>query len=97
VLVAKGMVTWMAAWASLPAVAADPGGTPATAPQADVSLSTATRSLSTPSTRGGEQSSSACTSLLSAVATAEIVSVLAQMTLAHARRSLSPDQEAVPP
>lgn len=91
VLAVKGIVCWMAAWAALPAVV------PAATPQADASLSTSTPSLSAPASEGGS-SSSAC---VSPPLTASIVAVLAQMTLAHARDTVSPeqslDQEARPP
>jgi len=98
------MVAWMAAWTSLPAARAGPGSGPgriaAAAPQAGASLSTSTPSPPAPSTEGGDTSSPACTSLLPALsphATSEIVAVLAQMTLAHARPAPLPAQEAVPP
>jgi hypothetical protein len=98
------MAAWMAAWASLPAAQArpeaEPGRIAAAASQAGASLSTSTPSPPAPSTQGGDASSPACTSLLpalSAHATSEIVAVLAQMTLAHARLAPLPVQEAVPP
>jgi hypothetical protein len=97
------MAAWMAAWTSLPAQAgpgAAPGRNAAAASQAGASLSTSTPSPPVPSTQGGDASSSACTSLLPALsphATSEIVAVLAQMTLAHARLAPLPVQEAVPP
>jgi hypothetical protein len=99
------MAAWMAAWASLPAAQAGPGAEPgrnaAATPQAGASLSTSTPSPPAPSTGGGgDASSPACTSLLPALsphATSEIVAVLAQMTLAHARPAPLPAQEAVPP
>jgi hypothetical protein len=104
VLLAGGMAAWMAAWASLPAARAGPGAQPgriaAAASQAGASLSTSTPSPPAPSTEGGDASSPACTSLLpalSAHATSEIVAVLAQMTLAHARPAPLPVQEVVSP
>ena len=93
----------MAAWASLPAAQAGPGAEPgrsaAAAPQAGASLSASTQSQPAPSSKGGDASSPACTSLppaLSPHVTSEIVAVLAQMTLAHARPVPLPVQEAVP-
>jgi hypothetical protein len=88
------MVAWMAAWATLEATPPEPGATAGTTPQADASLSTTTPSLSAPGTQGGDASStSACPSFLPA-ATGQIVAVLAQMTLAHAR---TVDQKADDP
>jgi len=78
------------------------GATAGTAPQADASLSTTTPSLSTPGIRGGDAGATpACSSFLPA-GTDQIVAVLAQMTLAHARaagqrHALAPDQEADDP
>ena len=92
-LAAKGMAAWIAAWASLPALA-DLGDTQATTPRADSSLSTTTPSLHAPSLKGGPEP--ARTSLPPA-ATALLVAVLAQMTLACARATPPPDQEANPP
>jgi hypothetical protein len=105
VLVTRGMAAWMAAWASLPAAQAGPGAEPgrnaAAAPQAGASLSTSTPSQPAPNSEGGDASSSpACTSLppaLSPHTTSEIVAVLAQMTLAHARPAPFPAQEVIPP
>ena len=98
-----GVAAWMAAWASLPAAqagpTADPGRIAAAAPQAGASLPTSTPSPPAPSSKGGDASSPACTSLLPALsphATSEIVAVLVQMTLAHARPALLPVQEVVP-
>ena len=95
----------MAAWASLPAAQAGPGAEPsrsaAATSQASASLSASTPSPPAPDSEGGDASSSpACTSLLPALsphATSEIVAVLAQMTLAHARPAPFPVQEVVPP
>jgi hypothetical protein len=102
VLVARGMAAWMAAWAAVEAASPEPGATAGTTPQADASLSTTTPSPSTPSTGGGDAgSTSACSSFLPA-GTDQIVAVLAQMTLAHARtagqrHAPAPDQEAEDP
>jgi hypothetical protein len=96
------MAAWMAAWAAVEAAPPGPGATAGTTPQADASLSTTTPSPSTPSTRGGDVgSTSACPSFLPA-GTDQIVSVLAQMTLAHARTARqhhppAPDQKADDP
>jgi len=93
VLSARGMVAWMAAWAALPAepeVCARAG----TTSQADSSLSTSTPSLPTPRTEGGLEP--ACVSFLPA-ATPQIVAVLAQLTLAHARRTADLVQEGPAP
>jgi hypothetical protein len=79
VLAAKGMASWMCAWPTAGA-GPDPGGTPAAQPQAST-LSTTTPPVSDPST-GGEDPP-ACPLFLPA-ATADIVAVLAAMTLAHA-------------
>ncbi len=94
----------MAAWASLPAAQAGPGADPgriaAAASQAGASLPTSAPSPPAPSAEGGDASPSACTPLLPALsphATSEIVAVLAQMTLAHARPAPLPVQEVVPP
>ena len=54
-------------------------------PQADASLSALNPSLPAPDQEGGDASSPACTSLLPAAVDRQIVAVLAQMTLAHAR------------
>jgi hypothetical protein len=103
VLLTQGMAAWMAAWTSLPAWAgpgAEPGRNAAATSQAGASLSTSTRSPPAPSTKGGDASSPACTSLLPALsphATSEIVAVLAQMTLARARPAPLPAQEVIPP
>jgi hypothetical protein len=97
------MAAWMAAWTSLPAQAgpgAEPDRNAAATSQAGASLSTSTPSLPAPSTKGGDASSPACTSLLPALsprATSEIVAVLAQMTLARARPAPLPAQEVIPP
>lgn len=97
-LAAKGM----AAWAALEATPPERGATAGTTPQADASLSAATPSPSAPGTQGGDAgSTAACSSFLPA-ATAQIIAVLAQMTLAHARTAgqhhpLTPDQKADDP
>jgi hypothetical protein len=101
VLVARGMAAWMAAWAAVEAAPPEPGVTAGTAPQADASLSTTTRSLSAPTTGGGDAGSTpACSPFLPA-GTDQIVAVLTQMTLAHAhagqRYAPAPDQEADDP
>ena len=101
-LAAKGMAAWMAAWAAVEAASPEPGATAGTAPQADASLSTTTPSLSTPATGGGDAGSTpACLPFLPA-GTDQIVAVLAQMTLAHARTAgqryaPAPDQKADDP
>jgi hypothetical protein len=78
------MAAWMAAWTAVEAPP-EPGAIAGTAPQADASLSTTTLSPSTPSTGGGDtRSTPACSPFLPA-GTDQIVAVLAQMTLAHAR------------
>jgi len=103
VLLTQGMAAWMAAWTSLPAQAgpgAEPSRNAAATPQAGASLSASTLSPPAPSSKGGDASSPACTSLLPVLsprATGEIVAVLAQMTLARARPAPLPLQEAVPP
>jgi hypothetical protein len=86
VLAAKGMAAWMCAW---PTAGAGLDGTAGTQPQAST-LSTTTPPVSIPSTKGGEDSP-ACHPFLPA-ATADIVAVLAAMTLAHAQPSQSFDQ-----
>jgi len=102
VLAAKGMAAWMAAWAAVEAAPPEPGATAGTAPQADASLSTTTPSLPAPATGGGDAGSTpACLPFLPA-GTDQIVAVLAQMTLAHARtagqrHAPAPDQEADDP
>jgi len=97
VLVAKGMACWMAACAALPAAAHEHGGPPAAAaPQAGASLPAHNPSLPAPDKEGGA-SSPACTPLLPAAAVPQIIAVLAQMTLAHARTTPSSRQEARPP
>lgn len=73
VLATKGMASWMGAWPTA-ADTADRHGMAAANSQA-LPMSTTTR-------KGGEPCS-ACSSLLPA-ATADIVAVLAAMTLAHA-------------
>jgi hypothetical protein len=78
VLATKGMAAWMRAW---PTAGAGLDGTAGTQAQAST-LSTTTPSTSIPSTKGGEDPS-ACCAFLPAV-TADIVAVLAAMTLAHA-------------
>ena len=83
VLAAKGMAAWMCAWPTAGA-GRDPGGTPAAHAQAST-LSTTTPSMSIPGTKEGEDPP-ACGGLLPA-ATADIVAVLAAMTLAHASRA----------
>jgi hypothetical protein len=79
VLAAKGMAAWMGAWPTA-GPGPDPGGTAAAQPQVPT-LSTTTPSVSDPGTPGGEDPP-ACRPLLPA-ATADIVAVLAAMTLAH--------------
>jgi hypothetical protein len=102
VLAAKGMAAWMAAWAAVESAPPEPGATAGTAPQADASLSTTTPSLPAPATGGGDAGSApACPPFLPA-GTDQIVAVLAQMTLAHARTAgqrhpPAPDQEADDP
>ncbi len=97
VLVAKGMACWMAACAALPAAAPEHGSPPAAVtPQAGASLSALNPSLPAPAQEGGA-SSPACTSLLPAAVVPQIVAVLAQMTLAHARTAPPAEQEARPP
>jgi hypothetical protein len=86
VLAAKGMAGWMAAWASLPAPA-EPGDTPAATPRADSSLSTTTPSLPAPAEKGGMEPARES---LPPAATATVVAVLAQMTLAHTRPTPQP-------
>ena len=78
VLSARGMVAWMAAGAALPA---EPEVCARATPPAD-------SSLPTPRTEPGPEP--ACASFPPA-ATPQIVAVLAQLTLAHARRT--PEQE----
>ena len=78
VLAAKGMAAWMCAW---PTARAGLDGTAGTQPQAPT-LSTTTPPVSIPNTKGGEDSP-ACHPFLPAT-TADIVAVLAAMTLAHA-------------
>lgn len=73
VLACRGMAAWITAWTTV-SDAADRHGTAAASSQA--------LPLSTTTAKGGE-SCSACPSLPPA-ATAEIVTVLAAMTLAHA-------------
>ena len=92
----------MAAWAAVEAAPPEPGAIAGTAPQADASLSTTTPSLPAPATGGGDAGSApACLPFLPA-GTDQIVAVLAQMTLAHARtagqrHAPAPDQEADDP
>jgi hypothetical protein len=95
VLVAKGMACWMAACAALPAAAPEHSPPVAVTPQAGASLSALNPSLPAPGQEGGA-SSPACTPLLPAVVP-QIVTVLAQMTLAHARTAPPAEQEARPP
>lgn len=91
------MACWMAACAALPAAAPEHGGPPTAAtPQAGPSLSALNPSLPVPDQEGGA-SSPACTSLLPAAVVPQIVAVLAQITLAHARTTPSSRQEARPP
>jgi len=78
VLATKGMAAWMRAW---PTPGADLDGTPGTQAQA-WTLSTTTPFTSIPSAKGGADSL-ACRAFLPAL-TADIVAVLAAMTLAHA-------------
>jgi hypothetical protein len=92
----------MAAWAAVEAAPPEPGATAGTTPQADASLSATTPSPSTPGIRGGDAGSTpACSPFLPA-GTDQIVAVLAQMTLAHARTAgqrcaPAPDQKADDP
>jgi len=86
VLAAKGMASWLAAWAALGAPA-KPGDTPATTPRADSSLSTTTQSLPTPEQKGGPEPARESPP---PAATAMVVAVLAQMTLAHTRPTRQP-------
>lgn len=81
VLATRGVAAWITARTATPARSADAHGTAGTTSQA-LSLSTTTQSLFNPDTRGGEQPQ-ACSSFLPA-ATADIIAVLAAMTLAHA-------------
>lgn len=78
VLATKGLATWIRAW---PTAGAGHHGRSGTQAQAST-LSTTTPSTSIPSAKGGADSL-ACRAFLPAV-TADIVSVLAAMTLAHA-------------
>jgi hypothetical protein len=75
----------MASWLAQGAAAADPGADDrqAAMPQAGPSLPALDPVPSPASTNGGDARSPACTSL---PLTAEIVAVLAQMALHHARR-----------
>ncbi len=86
VLATKGMVGWMAAWAALPDPA-EPGDTPATTPRADSSLSTTTQSLPATEQKGGPEPARVS---LPPAATAMVVAVLAQMTLACTRPTPQP-------
>jgi hypothetical protein len=86
VLAAKGMAGWMAAWAALPAPA-EPGDAPAATPRADSSLSTTTPSLPAPEQKGGPEPARES---LPPAATAMVVAVLAQMTLACTRPTPQP-------
>ena len=91
------MACWMAACAALPAAAPEHGGPPAAAtPQAGPSLSALNPSLPAPDQEGGA-SSPACTSLLPAAVVPQIVAVLAQITLAHARTTPSARTGGPPP
>jgi hypothetical protein len=74
VLARRGMAAWITTWAAVDG-AADRHGTAAANPRA--------LPLSTTPAKGGESSSPVCGSLPPA-ATADIVTVLAAMTLAHA-------------
>lgn len=78
VLATKGMAAWICAWPTA-GTGPEPGATPGTQPQAPT-LSTTTPSVSDPTGGGGD--SPACGPFLPA-ATADIVAVLAAMTLAH--------------
>jgi hypothetical protein len=93
VLATKGMAGWMAAWAALPAPA-KPGDTPAATPRADSSPSTTTQSLPIPAEKGGPEPARES---LPPAATAVVVAVLAQMTLAHIHPAPQPAEEANPP
>jgi hypothetical protein len=86
VLAAKGMAGWMAAWAAVGAPA-EPGDTTAATPRADSPLSTTTPSLPTPEQKGGMQPARES---LPPAATAMVVAVLAQMTLACTRPTPQP-------
>jgi hypothetical protein len=79
VLASRGMASWLAQG---PAVT-DPGDHEAAMPQAGPSLSALDPVPPITSMNGGDARSPACTSL---PLTAEIVAVLAQMALSHARR-----------
>jgi hypothetical protein len=86
-------------WAAVEAALPEPGAAAGTTPQADASLSTTTPSPSTARIRGGDAGSTpACSPFLPA-GTDQIIPVLTQMTLAHARtagqrHAPAPDQEA---
>jgi hypothetical protein len=86
VLATKGVAAWMAAWTALAVPAAAAAGTTTAAPSA---------SAPTPD-RGGQGASACAPSSLPARTTSEIVAVLAQMTLAHARNT-PPRVEGRPP
>jgi hypothetical protein len=86
VLATKGMAAWIAAWAALPAPA-EPGDTTAATPRADSSLSTTTPSLPAPGEKGGPEPARES---LPPAATATVVAVLAQMTLACTRPTPQP-------
>jgi hypothetical protein len=76
-LATEGVAAWMGAWAAWA-----PGGA---RNQAGATPSQAEPSSSTPTQKGGEtETGSACTSLPTPAAK-DVVAVLAQMTLAHAR------------
>jgi hypothetical protein len=81
-LATRGVVAWITARTATPARSADAHGTAGTPSQA-LSLSTTTQSLPDLDPRGGEHSQ-ACSSFLPA-ATADIIAVLAAITLAHAQ------------
>lgn len=89
VLCTRGMAAWMAAWAALPTgphVSDDAG----TASQADSVPVRFDPVPDHPEEKGGRES--ACTAFPLA-ATSRIVAVLAQLTLAHARRTADPAPE----
>jgi hypothetical protein len=86
VLATKGMAGWMAAWAAVSELA-EPGDSPAATPRADSSLSTTTPSLPTHPEKGGPEPARES---LPPAATAMVVAVLAQMTLACTRPTRQP-------
>jgi len=95
VLCTRGMAVWVAAWAALPLSphVNDAAGTTAPAGSVPVRFDPVPDQ---PAERGGVEP--ACTAF-PPVATSRIVAVLAQLTLAHARRTTDPRdcQEDRPP